>query len=208
MNFTETDGDNWYDKNKNVVNRTNLVDKIMIENIKRYVDDETSIDILEIGCSDGSRLDQLNGRVNANLFGIDISSRAIDEGKCKFKDISLTCNNFLDESYEGQKFDVVICGFFLYYILKEDLSRIVFKIDSILKDNGHLIVTDFFSKGYMEKKCTHRENLFMHKMDHSKLFLAYPNYAHISRHTIADDVKSFDIKDLDGRLTVDVLQKI
>ena len=207
MNFTGEDGDSWYNRNKDIVSKVNLTDKIIAENIERYVNNGASIDILEIGCSDGSRLNRLHERVDANLFGIDISSRAIGEGKCKFKDISLTCNNFLDESYEGQKFDVVICGFFLYYILKEDLSRIVFKIDSILKDNGHLIMTDFFSKEYMEKKCTHRENLFMHKMDHSKLFLAYPNYAHISRHTISD-VLSFDIKDLDRRVTVDVLQKI
>ena len=207
MNFTETDGDNWYNRNKDAVNGTDLIDKIMAENIERYVNNGTSIDILEIGCSDGSRLNKLNGRVNANLFGIDISSRAIDEGKCKFKDISLTCNNFLDESYEGQKFDVVICGFFLYYVLKEDLSKVVFKIDSILKDNGHLVIIDFFSKSYMEKECFHRENLFMHKMDHSKLFLTYPNYAHISRHTIADDMKSFNVEGLGRRLTLDVLQK-
>lgn len=161
--------------------------------------------ILEIGCCCGYRLNQLCKVINCNLYGQDLSPFAIDYGKEMYPNINFKQGNILNITYK-EKFDVIICGFFLYYIASTDLNKIILKIKELLKPQGYLLIYDFYKKDFMEKNCKIRENLMMHKMDHSKLFLELSEFHLIARNILTDDANNY-YKNLDCAIAVDLLYK-
>ena len=204
--FTNIDADNWFNRNKDKIQNTNIIDIITKQYFNNYIDTNKKLKILEIGCANGFRLSQIQKYSNHSLTGIDLSEKAINEAKNNYPKINFICDNFNDMILTD-RYDVIICGFFLYYIAQEDLDNIITKINKHLNNNGKLIIIDFYSKNYIEKICIHRENLLMHKMDHSKLFTNNLNYILLSRNTILDDGNNYADSDINKYVTVDLLHK-
>ena len=169
MNFTKIDANNWFNRNKDKIQNTNLIDIITKQYFNNYIDTNKKLKILEIGCGNGFRLSEIQKYSNHLLTGIDLSEKAINEGKSNYPYINFIHGDINDIDLTDT-YDVIICGFFLYYIAQQNLDNIINKINKNLNNNGKLIIIDFYSKNYVEKNCIHRENLIMHKMDHSKLF--------------------------------------
>ena len=80
--------------------------------------------ILDIGCVDGSKLNtyhkQLNTRIN---YGVDLSDKAIKEGKKKYKKLKILKLSSLKIDKINVKFDLIICGFFLYLLDREEIFK-------------------------------------------------------------------------------------
>ena len=78
--------------------------------------------ILEIGCANGIKLNEYQKNLNSKInYGIDLSSEAIKSGKKKFKKLKLIKLPSLEIEKIKIKFDLIICGFFLYLLDREEI---------------------------------------------------------------------------------------
>lgn len=171
--FIKKEADNWYERNKEKFNE--LTEKDLVLNyIKGNF--KTPKNFLEIGCSDGWRLNELSKMFNCPCFGVEPSRKAIREGKKKYKNIKLLQGTADEIPIENYSFENVIIGFCLYLCDREDLFKIAYEIDRLLSDRGNLLIYDFYSEIPYKNKYTHLEGLFSYKMDYSKLFTCNPNY--------------------------------
>jgi SAM-dependent methyltransferase len=129
-----------YKANNKIYNREyfKIVDLIKTTKI-------TPKNILEIGCGTGIKLDFMRKELKTlkNCIGIDLSKKAIKYGKKNFTSIKLYKMSSLDIYKIKKKFDLVICGFFLYLLDREDIFKQFDLIYKKINYNGYLIIEDF-----------------------------------------------------------------
>ena len=135
------EADKYFVRNKNHFEK-NFIDEKIISLIKDNHLKANSI--LEIGCANGNKLNQYAKLCKSRkIYGVDLSSKAIKDGKKKYKNL-----NFLNiSSVEIDKikinFDFIICGFFLYHLDRELIFRQFDLIHRKLLKNGFLLIWDF-----------------------------------------------------------------
>ena len=146
----------------NTKNDNGILDLCKIINIKPK-------SILEIGCANGIRLHEyqktLMSRIN---YGIDISSLAIKDGKKRYKKLKLIRLSSLDLSKIKIKFDLIICGFFLYMLDSEEIFNQFNLIYKKLNENGHLIIEDFDPLFKHTNNSIYNKNLKSFKMNYDR----------------------------------------
>jgi ubiquinone/menaquinone biosynthesis C-methylase UbiE len=174
--FLQFEGDNFFNRNMNSFNNNN---DIIINNLTKILNkNTTSLNILEIGCSNGYRLNELKLLfLNNNYYGIDPSEKAINYGINNFKDINFkisTCDKL--DFYEDNKFDIILIPFVFMYIDRNLLLKSIYEIDRILKNNGKLIITDFYSNRPRKNKYKYVDNTFIYKQHFYKIFISTNNY--------------------------------
>jgi ubiquinone/menaquinone biosynthesis C-methylase UbiE len=174
--FLKFEGDNFFNRN---INNFNINDDIIINNLKIILNkNKNSLNILEIGCSNGYRLNELNSLFpNNEYYGIDPSEKAINYGTNNFKDINFkisTCDKL--EFFEDNKFDIILIPFVFMYIDRDLLLKSTYEIDRILKNNGKIIITDFYSNRPRKNKYKYIDNTFIYKQNFYKIFTSTNNY--------------------------------
>jgi len=129
-----------YKSNNKIYNREyfRIIDLIKTTKI-------TPKNILEIGCETGIKLDFIRKELKLfkNCIGIDLSKKAIKYGKKNFKKIKLYRMSSLDINKIKKKFDLVICGFFLYLLDRHNIFKQFDLIYKKINYNGYLIIEDF-----------------------------------------------------------------
>ena len=171
--FLKKGGDDYFYRNKDkIINFKNeLLSKVILNNLNDKI-----INVLEVGCGDASRLFYLSKKYkNINFFGIDPSSAALKNKKIFFK--KATADKL---PFKKNFFDIIIYGFCLYLTDNQDLIKIVFEADRVLKKNGIIIILDFYSKKIKYKKFLYKPGHYVRKMDYSKIFSWSPNYKILS----------------------------
>lgn len=124
--------------------------------------------ILEIGCCNGKRLDQYRRSLGSHkTVGIDLSKKAINEGKKLYKKITFKNISSLEINKIKIKFDIIICGFFLYLLDREEIFNQFDLIYKNLNANGHLIIEDFDPLFKHTNKSIHNKKLKSFKMNYS-----------------------------------------
>ena len=99
--------------------------------------------ILEIGCANGIKLNEYQINLKSKInYGIDLSSKAIKSGRKKFKKLKLIKLSSLEIEKIKMKFDLIICGFFLYLLDREEIFKQFDLIHKKLNKDGYLIVQD------------------------------------------------------------------
>lgn len=180
--FKSSEGDQWFKRNQELYAATrqergeivNALDDLRIKPTR----------VLEIGCSNGLRLNNYYLYCQADCFGIDPSEAAIVSGQKEFPHLSLQVGTADSLPFENNTFDLIVFGFCLYLCDRNDLFKIAYEADRCLADNGHLIVKDFCPPFPYRNTYTHKEGIFSFKMDHSKMFSWNPAYTEIHRTTI------------------------
>ena len=174
--FLQEEGDRWHTRN-NISNdklefkRNN--DPIWLE-IQKCAPQWAPSKILEIGANNGWRLHLLQEIwPTCTMIGIDPSEAAITNG---YDGINLQQGTADMLDFQNEEFDIVIFGFCLYLCDRSDLFQIAAEADRVLKNNGHLIIYDFFSAEPYKNPYSHIEGLYSYKMDNSKLFTWNPSY--------------------------------
>lgn len=151
----EREGNKYFARNKDFYrsNRENYIISDLFKTTKI-----TPNSILEIGCANGMLLNQYQKVTNAKIcHGIDLSSKAIKDGKTRFKNIKFTILSSLKINQIKNNFDLIICGFFLAFL---DRSKIFDQFNSIYKKinrDGYLLIYDFnplfkHTNSYMHNK--------------------------------------------------------
>ena len=171
--FLKTGADDYFYRNKDkIINFKNeLLSKVILNNLNNKISN-----VLEVGCGDASRLSYLSKKYKKiNFFGVDPSGEVLKNKKIFLK--KATADKL---PFKKNFFDVIIYGFCLYLTDNQDLIKIVFEADRVLKKNGIIIILDFYSKKIEYRKFSHKHGHYVRKMDYSKLFSWSPNYKVLS----------------------------
>ena len=146
-----TEGDSYHKRNLDYYkNKNNFFEKnseippsIILDLIKT-----TKIkpkNILEIGCGPGKKLDfyREEFKISGDCTGVDLSKLAIKFGKKFYKKLKLYEMSSLEIDKINKKFDLVICGFFLYLLDREEIFKQFDLICKKINPNKYLIIEDY-----------------------------------------------------------------
>lgn len=168
--FQEGEGAAWLKRNANSLEKKPPGDAVieLVRNIRPR-------SVLEIGCSNGWRLQRLKSQgLCETAVGIDPSI----EGRVK--DSILLLNGTAESlPVHSNRFDCVIFGFCLYLVDPADYFKVVYEADRVLHDGGYLIIHDFRHGPYEaphKNVYEHREGLFSHHADFGLFWKAHPAY--------------------------------
>lgn len=173
--FLNSEGDAWFTRNRAVVREKKLPDEdsILLE-ILHLPPLQNGFKVLEVGCSDGHRLEWLKKSKGWHCSGIDPSAQAVAQARQRGVDAHQGTADqlpFIDSS-----FDILIFGFCLYLCDRDDLFRIAQEADRVLRNSSWLIIHDFYSPTPIAREYHHLPGLFSFKMDYRTLFTWHPAY--------------------------------
>lgn len=175
--FNEGEADAWFQRNKHAYDR--CAENTTIKLLRAI--ELTPSSILEIGCSNGARLQQMRDAFSCDCYGIDPSTQAIEDGRSTYKALHLQTGTADALPFEDNSFDTVIFGFCLYLCDRKDLFKIAFEADRVLKDKGSIIITDFEPPFPYKNPYTHRPGIYSYKQSYSKMFTWCPHYIEVSK---------------------------
>ena len=164
------EADNFFERNLKFYNNPREGDFKIVDLLKTTQIKPKSI--LEIGCANGAQLNQyqeiLNTKVN---YGIDLSSKAINAGKKKFKKLRLLKLSSLEIDKIKTNFDLIICGFFLYLLDREEIFNQFNLIYKKLNQKGYLIIQDYNPLFKHTNTSRHNKKLKSFKMNYDNFLV-------------------------------------
>ncbi len=170
-----TEGDEWYKRNKNYdKNQFLKYDPICkyIKEIAEHLDNRVSL--LEIGCSDGRRLKALRENYDWEYLGIEPSTAAIETGKTH--GINIRKGSAESLPVKTNSIDILIYGFCLYLCDREELFSISAEGNRVTKNKSWIIIHDFWSKADMSNKYHHKGGIKSYKTKPEEMFLWHTHY--------------------------------
>ena len=201
MFFTK-EGDRWYKRNLN--HSRNFIG---INSFIPLIKDKDKI--LEIGTSDGIKLDYLSRKIpkfNLSLFGIDPSYESINAGSELYPNLNLKQGASDQIEFDNQYFNVVILGFCLYLVDRELLFKTISEVDRTLKQGGYLVITDFETPFPIKRNYEHLEGCFSYKNNYSNFFLGGGHYSLVNKIHFSHSTDIFN-PDINERVSTSVLYK-
>jgi ubiquinone/menaquinone biosynthesis C-methylase UbiE len=206
--FLKSEGDNWFKRNANSLVGTHdkdfVIDLIQLYNI-------VPKNVLEIGASNGWRLNEINGIYGCNCVAVEPSELAINAGKEKYPIIEFHRAVANELPFDkDQKFDLVIINFVFHWIGREQLFKSVSEIDRVLSDGGFLVIGDFMPDSPNKVNYYHikDQQIWTYKQDYARLFTCSNVYKLIGSITGHHETKKFDpYVDNKSRIAVTLLKK-
>jgi len=205
--FLGSEGDRFYERNRaklEALDETAEKDQVLAS-LRRL--DLSPSSVLEIGCSNGWRLEAIRRTWNPRCSGIEPSPLAIERGQEIFPDLDLRVGTANELPFSNDLFDLVILGFCLYLCDRKDLFRIASEADRVLRNEAHLAILDFHPPFAYRNSYAHRSGIYAYKMDYSKMFSWNPAYTVISVDIFNETDRKMPIDDPDQRLSVTILRK-
>ncbi len=175
--FLESEGDNYFERNHlSLQNKEMGLKDPIISALSDLIkkNENNNLQLLEIGCGEGKRLQWISQNYNIKCFGIDPSTKAVETANSN--NVSVLKGTADQLKYDNEKFDFVIFGFCLYVCDRDDLFQIAKETDRVLKKSGYIIIRDFFSTIPSSTFYSHNVNVLTYKMDYRKLFDWHPHY--------------------------------
>tara|TARA_B110001469_G_C9599085_1_gene297602 strand:- start:414 stop:1067 length:654 start_codon:yes stop_codon:yes gene_type:complete len=160
--FLDGEADQWFLRNV----ESTMSNDLILDSFQDFSSEGGSL--LEIGCSDGKRLEKLKNHYGFNVHGIEPSDKAVSVAISKGLNVQKGTAESLP--YDNQIFDVVIYGFCLYLCDREDLFRIAYEGDRVLREGGLLVILDFDPGMPCLNDYHHLDSILAYKMDYSKMF--------------------------------------
>ena len=128
--------------------------------------------VLEIGCANGNKLNQYSKLLKSKKnYGVDLSKKAILNGKKKYKNLNLLNISSLEIDKIKLNFDLIICGFFLYHLDRELLFQQFDLISKKLNKKGFLLIVDFDPLFKHSNKDFNEKNLVAYKMSYDNFLV-------------------------------------
>lgn len=203
--FLKSEGDEWYQRNQDAIKKR-LENDIIIKSLESL--NINPQNVLEVGCADGYRLNEIHSKFQSNCYGIEPSLKAVESGNKKYPKINLVQADASNMKFDKNSFDLIIFGFSLYLCDRDDLFKIGYLADKFLADNGHIVIYDFYSKINFQNKYSHKEGLFSYKMDNSKIFNWHPSYMIIFERLFNADGENWNNNNLNDVTKLSFLKKI
>jgi len=166
--------------------------------------------VLEIGCTTGFRLDKAQRAFGAQCAGLEASDSAVTEGAEKYPKIDIRQGVAPQDlnQWSGSKFDVVVVGHLMYLLPRSVLFEFAAQVDSLLADNGHLIVVDFIYHKNTVASYAHQDSLLLYKGDPSGPWSWNPQYFLIHRDVYPLSGEATSQREPNQWQSIDVLRKL
>jgi ubiquinone/menaquinone biosynthesis C-methylase UbiE len=128
--------------------------------------------VLEIGCSDGLKLDAICYDLDAIGVGIDPSSIAVNAGNTRAKIADITLMQGTGENLPclSERFDLVYFAFCLYLFDRKSLIQSLAEADRVLKPGGFLVITDFDPGVPYKRPYSHCDGVYSYKQDYTTFY--------------------------------------
>ena len=176
--FLQSEADEWFQRNKQATANQLFSQDTVCAEIQKIITAKSSqgkaFKILEVGCGEGLRLSWLSKEFGAQVFGIEPSKKAVIEAAKRGIVATQGTADLLP--YEDETFDILIFGFCLYLCDQQDLFKIAYEADRVLKKDAWLIINDFYYPGSITRDYHHKLGVQSHKMDYRALFEWHPAY--------------------------------
>lgn len=204
--FVTAEGDRYFERNRAKLNaHESMVDgDLVLDAVAELELRPTSV--IEVGCSNGWRLAELQRRYGAEVHGVDPSASAVAEGTAHYPSIHLQQGTADRLEHVDGKFDLLIYGFCLYLCDREDMFRIAAEGDRVLADGGHMVIFDFLPPQPFRNSYSHSPGVYCYKMDYARMFLWDPAYTQVLQR-VTTHTGMAAIADPNERIAVSVLRK-
>ena len=209
--FINGEGDAWFNRNVKAVRKGgDNTRKILVDWCTPFKKSISTI--LEVGAGSGYPLAYMSEKLDAKSEGIEPSKKAVElwnKNKIQIKggintNLRVGTANLLP--YENKKFDLLVFGFCLYLVDREDLFQSISEADRVLKNNGLLAIIDFDPLKPFKNEYSHKENIFSFKNNYSNIFLASGHYSLMYKHSFSHHDEIFDT-DVNERVSLSLLFK-
>ena len=162
-------GDKYFLRNIHLYNNELFDQKIVnLVKINNIIADK----VLEIGCANGNKLNQYSKLLKSKKnYGVDLSKKAILNGKKKYKNLNLLNISSLEIDKIKLNFNLIICGFFLYHLDRELIFQQFDLISKKLNKEGFLLIVDFDPLFKHSNKDFNEKNLVAYKMSYDNFLV-------------------------------------
>jgi ubiquinone/menaquinone biosynthesis C-methylase UbiE len=160
--------------------------------------------VLEVGAGEGLRLAALRRHLPAaQLVALDPSQDALRASlrRC-IPGARATAERL---PFRDGEFELVILGFCLYLVDREDLFAVAAEVDRVLAATAHVAIFDFLPQTPQRRAYAHARGLYSYKMDYTQMFLWNPAYRCVTRRTFTHP--GGDPRRAEDRLAVSVLAR-
>ena len=180
--FLELEGNKFHSRNR-IQEPTRIYENdLVVNHFKRIRESYThKISVVDVGCGQGGRIGLLKNQYSDRFIGIDPSSEAINEvNKLGIEGYVATAD---DLPFHDKSIDVLIYSFSLYLCDREDLFKILYESNRVLKEQGWIIIYDFWSKYHTWNLYKHNTKIKSFKLDLPSMFTWHPFYTMMD-HTV------------------------
>jgi len=209
--FQKSEGDAWFKRNHEHIQDVSLVIDspdvhYMFEVIKPFVARVNHV--LEIGCSNGVKLETICSHIDAVGVGVEPSPMAVKAGNDRKKtaQIELVVGTGEKLPCEDASFDLVYFAFCLYLFDRNTLMQSLSEADRVLKPGGFLVITDFDPGFHHKRPYNHFQGLFSYKQDYASFYTQSGLYYSVGKHSFSHGSPFFD-EAPDERVSTNVLYK-
>lgn len=202
--FINGEGDAWYSRNSNLDIESRVINDPILKLMDTLGVKPSSV--LEVGSAEGWRLNEIYNRHGSACTGFDPSSKAIEAGKKLYPNIKLNVATADEIPHDDDSQDFIIIGFCLYLCDRGELFKIANEIDRVLKDDGYLIILDFYTKTPYKNEYSHKEGVFSYKMNYSNMFTWNPSYQLLIQQVMNHDLSGY-ISNKDDQISVSCIRK-
>ena len=207
--FLGGEGNAWFTRNAAALAKHELPgsDPLMMEllGLKSHLADAGGpVNVLEVGCGPGLRLDWLQQQMGWECHGIEPSDEAVKQATSAGVHAQVGTADQLP--FADKSFDVVIFGFCLYLCDRDDLFKIAAEADRVLKNPGWLLLKDFYSPTPLAREYHHKAGVYSYKMDYKSLFTWNPDYS-VYSHRVAHHTGDVYTDDRQEWVATSVLRK-
>ena len=173
--FFAFEGDNWFKRNKESLDRFDLEQDLPLKLINLY--DLRPRNVLEVGAANGYRLAAISKRCGARAVGIESSLKAILDGKSRFGEVEFI-RGTADSIPLQERFDLIIINFVFCWIDRINLLRSIAEIDRLLADGGFLVIGDFYPSNFAKVRYHHlpEHEVYTYKQNYAATFVASALY--------------------------------
>lgn len=207
--FLKYEGDNWFKRNSSFLTNKEHGNDLCMGLIKLY--DMNPSNVLEIGASNGWRLNEIRKQFNCKCTAVEPSECAIENGSALYPEVQFHKGLAHNLPFnDGQLFDLVIINFVFNWIDRKNLLKSVAEIDRVLEGGGFLLIGDFLPQEPCKTKYHHlkNEDVWTYKQDYSKLFTGSNLYTLVGYLTGHHETKHLDpMVDNSSKLGIFLLRK-
>ena len=180
--FAGGEGDRWFVRNKPALEDDH---RLTIDPVLKALEQLATVpkDVLEIGASNGYRLQELHNRCQCRVTAVEPSEEAIKDGRTRHPDVRFFCGTAARLPLANDmQFDCVIVNFVLHWIDRSQLLRSVAEIDRVLCDGGVLVIGDFFPLRPQRVAYHHLpdRDMWTYKQNYADVFLGTSLYELVS----------------------------
>ena len=171
--FLKNEGDHWFARNRAFLDSVeSLIDDpvIRVLSLTKLVPQK----VLEVGASNGYRLQEIHRRFHCPVTAVEPSAEAIRNGQAGHPAVRFLRGTAAQLSgLEAAEFDLVIVHFVFHWIDRACLLRSAAELDRVLQDGGYLMIGDFLPARPQRVNYHHLpgQGVWTYKQNYAEVFL-------------------------------------